>query len=213
MASVIRRRVLQALADYLTALAPEVDPADVVVGVPGTTRAECFPNIVIKTDGPYTFEPLDDDELWTTTTTQWVQVGEMVGSVEVTIGATDQNQREELEDRVLNDFFEQTSSDGSPRRGVLVIQLDGFNIGERAALGVVPVAYILRDDVWRDEMVFDRKRYSSLMLDVEIPALCTREVPDIEVLVLAITDDLDSTDPDLDYQVAVDEDGVVTPYP
>lgn len=215
MASVIKRRVLEVLAEYLRPLvAPEIPSAHVIVEDAGTEREACWPNLVVRQLGSFEFEPFEDDELWVTADTQAVQVGDMRGQIEVVLGATAQAQREELEERILNAFLSSHDSAGHPRRGVVVQQLDSFKVGQYAGLAAVPVGYVLGTEAWQEEMVFDRKRFASLVLDVDVPAIVVRDgVYDIQTLVVAITDDLTSDTPTPDYQVAVEEDGDLTPYP
>jgi len=213
--SVIKRRMLEALGEYLTSIvAPEIAAGDVIIGAPGTERAICFPHIAIRAQGPFVFMPFEDDELWTTTTTQAVSVGTLAGKVEIVLGFTDQVQREVMEDRILHEFYKQAALDGSPRRGVLVVQMGDFEVNAVANLATVPVAYVLGEETWVEEMVFERKRYSNLVLDVDLPAVVIRSpVYDIDALVSAITGDLTSVDPTLDDQVSIDEDGDVAIYP
>jgi hypothetical protein len=212
---VIKRRVLEALAEYLRPLVlPEVANTDVIVSDAGAEEHACWPHVVVRQSGVFEFEAFEEDTLWTTSTSQAVQVGDLTGQVEVVIGATNQVQREELEDRILEAFLGFQGTDGLSRPGVIVVQLDGFKVGGKAALQGVPVAYVLQTETWNEEMVFDRKRFSSLTVAVDLPALVIREgVHDIDTLVLAITDDLVSEEPTPDELIAVDEDGNVTPYP
>ncbi len=55
-----------------------------------------------------------------------------------------------------------------------------------------PVAgFTLSDGDWIEEKVFDRKRFSSLYVDIEVPVLVMRDVVgDINQLVISITQDM-----------------------
>lgn len=211
----IKRRVLEALVEVLKPLLlPEVPGDDIIIGDPGADRQACWPHVQVRQVGPFTFESFEEDPLWTTTDQLAIQVGDLTGQIEIKLGATNAGQRDDLEDRVLNAFLEAHNQEGNGRPGVLVVQLDSFTIAGKAALASVPVAYVLQTETWQEELVFEKKRYSSLVVDVDMPAIVIREgIPDIDTLVLAITDDLTSADPALTDQLSVSEDGDVTQYP
>lgn len=221
MASVISRRVLEKLAEYLrTIVAPAIPAADVIVQDAGADAPACFPHLVIRRSGPFEFMPFEEDELWTTEAvdanpnTRTVQVGDISGEIEVMLGATNQVAREKLEDKILNAFLSATNQDEFVRPGVLVQHLDNFLIGDVVQIHTVPIGYVLKTELWNEEMVFEKKRFSSLMLEVDMPALVTRAAQyTIEELVICITSDLTSTTPSLsDTQVAVTEDGDLAAY-
>lgn len=215
MASIIKRRVLEQLGAILGPLvAPEVLSGDVLLGDQDPTVKACFPRLLIRWAGPLTFMPFEDDEVWSTTTTQAVEVGDFQGQIQIELGTVSTVLRETLEDRLLNAFLAGQSPDGFSRPGVLVAQLDQFLVGGTANLATVPVAYVLQQEAWQEELVFDLKRFSSLYIDVDMPALVVRTgVPTIESLVLAITNDLASNTPTTDApQVSVDENGLLIPY-
>lgn len=203
--SVIKRRVLEALGEYLTAIvAPDIKSGDVVIEDAGTERPACFPHLVVRQSGSWEFEPSDDDERWSTQDTHTVEVGDLTGQIELVLGATNQAQREDIEDRILEELWRQTDANGNPRRGVLVVQLDGFTVGSALNLAPVPVAYVLGKETWDEEQVFERKRFSSLVLDVDMPALVTRTgTYDMTTLVLSLTNDLSSSVPTDEVQVLV----------
>ncbi len=95
---------------------------------------------------------------------------------------------------------------------MLVVQLDAFTVGGSVNLAVVPVAYVLGDETWTEESVFERKRFSSMTLDVDVPVLVTRTgISDIDTLVAALTHDLASDTPD--EQVSITDTGTLEPYP
>lgn len=222
MASVIKRRVIESLAEWLVALvAPDIPAGDVIIQDAGADAHACFPNLVVRHIGAYEFQAFEEDEIWTTDdtdpdnpNTRAVQVGDLSGQIEIILGATNEPFRERMEDRILHALLKETSQEGFGRPGVLVLQLDNFTVGGIANMADVPVGYVLQTETWQEEMVFEKKRYSTLTLDIDMPALVVRQgMYDIDELVLAITDDLTSTDPALsDIQVAVSEDGDLTEY-
>ncbi len=222
MASVIKRRVIEQLAAWLTDIVdPEIPAADVVIGEPGADEHACFPHLVVRHQGTYEFQAFEEDEMWATDGTHLtqpnvraVQVGDLSGQIEIRLGTTNQPLREKLEDRILHAFLASQNYQGFGRPGVHVEQLDAFVVNERLNLAQVPVGYAVTTEAWIEEMVFEKKRFSSLMLDVDMPAIVIRtDVYDIDTLVLAITDDLTSEDPALsDVQLSVSEDGEITPY-
>lgn len=214
MASVVRERVLEILAEYLrTILAGDIPAEDVIVEDAGAERPACFPSLVVRQSGTFSFQAWDDDEVWTTATTQTVQVGDLSGKIEMVLGATTRKSRAAIEDKVLAAFYGNVDDTAAHRGGVLVLQMDQFTVGGVANLAQIPIAYVLGDDTWNEEMVFERKRFSSMVVEVDLPCLVTRTpVYDLDTLALAITKDLTSTDPVVDETVAIDEDGDVLPF-
>lgn len=195
MASVIKRRVMEALAELLQPiLAPDIPTGDVFAEDAGTERPACFPSLVIRSTGTWEFWPFEEDEAWHTTDSQTVSVGDLVGSLQLQLGTTTQGARDVLEDRILNAFMAATSQEGYRRGGTIVVQLDNFTVNGVVNVAVVPVAYALTDDMWNEEMVFQRQRFSNLMVRVDLPVLVTQTGRyDIDTLVLAFTNDLTST--------------------
>lgn len=214
MASVIRQRALELLAEYLrTIVAGDIPAEDVIVEDAGAERPACFPHLVVRQSGTFEYTPWDDDEVWSTATTQTVQVGDLSGKVEMILGATTRQVRAKLEDKILQAFYGSTDDTAAHRGGVLILQMDQFTVGGVANLAPLPVGYVLGTDTWDEEMVFERKRFSSMVVEVDLPCLITRTpVYDINTLALAITKDLESTDPVVDETVAVDEDGDVLQF-
>lgn len=209
MASVIRQRALEILANHLrTVVAGEIPSDDVIVDDAGTERPACFPHLVVRQSGTFDFIAMDEDQVWSTATSQTVQVGDLSGKIEIILGATTRLIRARIEDKILASFFGSTDDTAPHRPGVLVLQMDQFTVGGVANLANLPIGYVLGSDTWDEEMVFERKRFSSMIVEVDLPCLVTRTpVHDIDTLALAITADLVSTDPVVDETVAIDEDG------
>lgn len=209
MASVIRQRALELLAEYLrTIVAGDIPAEDVIVEDAGAERPVCFPHLVVRQSGTFEYMPWDEDQVWSTATTETVQVGDLSGKVEIILGATTQQVRAKIEDKILGAFFGSVDDTAPHRSGVLVLQMDQFLVGGVANLANLPVGYVLGTDTWDEEMVFERKRFSSMVVEVDLPCLVTRTpVYDINTLALAITKDLESINPVVDETVAIDEDG------
>lgn len=216
MTSTVKRQALQQLVDYLRPIVGTSGPLGSVgipddafyVGDQGTTGNVCFPNLVARAAGSeWTFVAFNDDEMWSTDTTQTVQVGDLSGTIELVLGATNPDQREVIEDAILSTFYRQTDQNGFYRTGVLVVQLDPFLVDRQLNLLPVPIGYCLQQESWDEEMVFERKRYSHLTLAVDLPALVTRSnVYDIDTLILALSNDLAATLP-TDEIIVLDDGG------
>jgi hypothetical protein len=200
-------KALEVLADHLRSV---VDPEihDVQVLDAGPDKEACWPSLVVRTTGMWEFEPFDEDDIDSTATTHTVQVGDFSGRVELLLSAKSKGARATLGDRITAAFF---AVSGKP--GVLVLQLTDLEVSGITLPGPVPVAFRLGEDMWQEEMVFDRIRQHVLELDVEIPALVTRtDVYDINHLVTAFTEDLTSADPTYE-QVEITDTGALEDYP
>lgn len=209
MSQVLRQRAIEALGEAVRPfLEPDVHEVLTVEADPDARP--CYPNLLVRAVGRFTFEAFEDEQVAATARTQTVHVGDMSGVVELVLGATSAPERERLGSRVLDAFLQDEL-----RRGVLVVRLRGLEVSGYPLAAEVPVAFCLSDDGWRDELVFDRKRYQTLTVSVDFPVLVTRSnVPDISELVLALTGDVTSEDTPTDYvQVGVEADGDLTPHP
>jgi hypothetical protein len=205
--SVVRQAALEALAADVAQVL-DGDVHEVLVGEQDPEKQPCFPNVVVRAVGAFTFEPFDDDEIETAGNHLVDHVGDFTGKVEIRIGARTPAEREAFGERVLHRFLSQQG-----RRGVLVLQLPGLEINGYTLATDVPVAFCLDQDGWNDEMVFDKKRYQYLELAVDLPALVNRfPVYDINQLVTAFTEDLTSEDPTTE-QVEVTDTGALEGYP
>jgi hypothetical protein len=208
--SVVRDAALQALRQVVvTAAAGLVDPQHVFAEDAEPDVRACYPNVAIDTQGSFTFDPFDADEVDASApTTVTVHVGDFVGQVRIRVGSESKTERRKIGEAILQVFLNTPG-----KSGVLVVQLTGLVVGGVTLAAQVPVAFRLGDTMWDEEMVFDRKRFQNLVLDVELPALVTwTDTYDINSMVLAFTEDLTSATPDT-VQVAVTADGDLEAYP
>lgn len=205
--SLVKHKALETLADQLrTLLDGEVHQVEAQDAE--ATKEACWPNVVVRATGVWEFIPFDEDEIDTTSTTQTVQVGDLSGRVEILLSAKTKKERARLGDRILGGFF---AVSGKP--GVMVLQMTELEVSGLTLPGPVPVAFVLGDDTWQEEMVFDRIRQHVLEVDVDLPALVTRAgVYDINQLVSAFTEDLTSDDPTVE-QVEITDTGTLEDYP
>lgn len=154
-----------------------------------------------------------------------VNVGRHEGRVTLRLSTSDRDERDELEQEILELWL------GQPGRpGILVTPVVGV-----PRFGLFTCAWELEDGDWRDEMVFTRARQSELNLTAQIPALAsqltTPSVADalqgdtptlepvftIDSLRLALTEDFDATfdetvttGPTVEV-VQINQDGTLTP--
>jgi hypothetical protein len=130
------------------------------------------------------------------------QVGAFTGIVRLQLTALSAPAREDLEDAVVNYLL---SWEGHP--GVRVITLPDLEVGGVATLYEAPCAFTLDDAEWRDEQVYEQKRFTWIDLDLATPALIARDdVPQLQQIIFAFETDLAQTE-----TVQVDEDGGLTP--
>jgi hypothetical protein len=155
----------------------------------------------------FTFDPFQEDEVSSPTSDKaLVDVGVFKGRVEMRLMVRNEGEQEEYEDALIDLFL---SQEGRP--GVLVAQTEPLLLRGVPTLHEAPVAFVLSDAEWNEEMVFDKQRFTYLDLDVVYPALVLREERyDITSLRLAFTEDLTSEDPTTE-DVTVTEDGGVEP--
>lgn len=210
--SIIKAKAIEALRDYFIAVFG-ADLPDIFAHEQDPDRLACPVTLVIHAIGTFTFQPFDADELQTSEADSvQVHVGDFSGKVQLTLGSRSVPERTALGGRILNEFLK---TPGKP--GVLVVQLTGFDVGGVTFANNLPVGFVLGDDAWEEEMVFERKRYENIEVDVDFPALVTWEdTYDINQLVAAFTEDLtsDADDPDLETeQIQVTDTGDLEAYP
>jgi hypothetical protein len=170
-----------------------------------------FPCVTL-TPRNFSFEPWQENEVAVDTTVagndQLMEVGNLIGKVEVSISTRAPAERETYEDMVLNAFMQRV---GAP--GTLVVTCSNVTVAGVATGYDAPITFCLDSADWQDEMVFDKKRGSFMDLEVVIPVLVLRTaVYDIDTLTIALTHDLTSDDPVVVGEIAVDEDGITSIY-
>jgi len=205
--SLIRYKALASLGDHFkSVLGPDIHQVQVLAADPETVA--CYPNLTILPVGNFEFEPFDVDEISSTSDTVTLQIGDFRGRVEIRLAAKSTAEREKLEERIIYEFIKDFY-----RRGVLVVEVGGFTIGGKIFIGTVPCSFTLEADSWSEEFAFDKKRFAFMDVECTLPALITvRNVYDIDQLVLALTEDLESANPAYD-QVEVLDTGSLDSYP
>jgi hypothetical protein len=152
----------------------------------------------------FSFTPFEDEEIdLGSPTMQLVNLGDFEGQVELRIYELSQFKRGELEEAVLGYMMSTEGGSGS-----FFCRTAPLTLGLRDTLYSAPIIACLDDEDWREEMAFDKKRFSFLTLSVNYPALVVQDAPDILELYLAIARDLNATTPD--ETVLVDENGNYT---
>lgn len=112
-----------------------------------------------------------------------VEVGHHEGPVLLRLASDNEDERDELEDEILEVWLGQAL-----RPGILVTP-----VTKVTRLGDFQCVWELEDGQWVAEKVLARPRASVLTLTAEIPALATRyNTPTIESLRIALTHDFDA---------------------
>lgn len=204
MGSSIKMAACTALQAALQAALPGVT---VTVPQAAFNKDVVYPSIAIV-PGQFNYDSnFQEHEQDTTVTGQLlVSVGDFEGTVELRLAAQNQFQRQELEEQVLQVFL---ATEGAP--GMLITQTPAVKVGGVQYLYQAIAAFEWDQRAWREEMVFNDERYSYLTLNAAFPALASRQAYTIETLVLAIGHDLE--DETVDYEVQINSDGSMTPYP
>jgi len=120
---------------------------------------------------------------------QMTQLGRFEGRVQIRLGAASDPERESLEDAVLGVFLAPEDSPG-------VVKLTTAAVDVGAQLSVMPAkcVYELTDDDWRDERVFEKKRFVFVNLRLTYPALVMRSgVYTLQHLYVRLSQDLGNT--------------------
>ncbi len=156
------------------------------------------------------FDPWQENELAVDTgglDNHLLECGDLSGTVELQITAASAAEREDLEELVINAMFQRELAPGTLIVTCPNVVVAGVTTGYDA-----PITFSLVDAQWQEEFVFDQKRMSFLVLNVELPILVLRTAYDIENLTIALTADLESDTPVTVDEVVADEDGLISPY-
>jgi len=179
--AIIRIEALRKLRDLIVCEIPELE-GRVCVGQAPPTKQLKFPHMNIEPRA-WTYHPDQEAEVFIPgPSTLVVNVGRHECELEILIGETSNYKRAEYEQRILDVFL---STELRP--GVLLAQ-----VTDCADLGDWTAAFMLEEDQWRDEKVFDKQFYSMITCTASIPALVTRRgIYSINQLILGldITDD------------------------
>lgn len=211
--SVVRTAALQALGD---ALLPETDLEMVhILGGEPSGDLGGVPCLVIQPigmgNGSWQFEAFDEDEVGGAPfgNQQLFQVGEYTGDIEMVITANSAAQREEIEEQILHFFL---SREGSP--GTQVVTTKPVTVGKHLTLHEANATFSLDKAEWNEIEAFNKRRKARIVANATVPAIILRNnVYTLDVLVLAITNDLTGASDASSEQVQIHEDGSITPYP
>lgn len=208
----IKYTAAKALSDHLAAAIPALAEAGAVAPIhEEADEVARFPGLVVI-PGRMVFEPRTEDEVSEPSASETiVEIGHFAGAFELRVYAKHATEREKYEDLVIKEFGQR---EGCP--GTLVRTISNIQVNEVVSTLSTQVRYRLDDETWDEEKVFSSKRYAFLSVLVELPCYVRRSgVYTIEQYVSAFTQDLTTDDPNLIpvEQIAVDENGNVTPYP
>lgn len=146
-----------------------------------------------------------------------LEVGTLSGSVQLWCEATFPAVREQLEDAVINAF---NREDFAPGR--LQVSLTDIEVCGVATEATWPVAFLLEEANWREELAVSERRRSFLDVQVDLPVFVLRkEAHKVRQMVVALSQDLSievTTPTDLANvadleQVLVNDDGSLSAYP
>jgi hypothetical protein len=112
-----------------------------------------------------------------------VEVGHNEGSVQLYVASDDIDERENLEQAILDIFYGQELSPG-----VLMTHVDWLS-----HLGPFSCAWELESSQWQDEMVFDRARRAFIELFSTLPCLgVRRDAWPMDTIRVALTEDFET---------------------
>lgn len=204
----LKRIASQTFAAWLEGKVPEL-AGHIHTVAEGPTEDAAFPCASLISN-ILTFEPFPTGEV------VWFQappepddgkavmnVGEFTGSYELRIYAKSVSEREALEDKVLHALMAEPM-----RPGVVALQTPTLTVNSLVTLYSAPVAFMLDKAQWNEEFAFENRRFSFIDLDVEFPALVLRDAYTITQLVIAINENLESDEPDEQFQI--NDDGTTT---
>lgn len=197
-----------ALAAHLTSLGETALAANCKAIEADWEEQTSFPSLRVMIDD-LRFTPASvDQELDDATAGELVvAVGDLHGSAEVRLGYASRAQRDQLEAQVLDAFLQDEDA-----RAQVTVQLSSVVLPGGPTTFEPAVTFQLTEDGWVEEKVFDKRRYSSLYLEVVLPVLVRRSVVgEMDTLILAFTQDLDTDAADVaTTKVSVADDGTLT---
>lgn len=198
----IRRAAAEALVAFM-ASRPEFQGVHLFAASQDYEQDMLYPSIVVLSKR-MEFTPWQEDEVDESVPGKvLVRVGDVEGDVEIQCAALSATEREDLEGKVTQLFLERELSPG-----VIALQTNPLNLGGVQWRHRPVVSYVLGDEDWREEFVFDSERYTFMTVDASLPMYSPRDAKLINQLVLAINYDLGSDVPDEQRQV--NEDGSTT---
>lgn len=184
--SIIKFQACQALADYLSSFLPGVP---VQVGMADYDTPASYPSVVVK-PLKYNFRHFQDEEANDTIDSKLlINVGEFEGQVQILVNSTKESERDNISDTIYQAFFQQELASG-----VVLLSLPTISIGGVDWLSPSNVAFMLTDETWQDERVFDSIRSCNITVDSQLPALVSRNSYTIDQLILSLNNDLSSNE-------------------
>lgn len=208
MGNVSMKRVCaDAIANYLSANISGLAGKVSAVAAGPETFAECLALKVLPER--FVFEPAQQDEVYEADPDDGkivLDVGSYTGLFTLQLFTVNPAERELYEQKIL-DLFQATEW----ASGTLFITTPNLLINGYASLYQAEIKVRLDSEEWNDELAFEAKRYSFLEIDIDFPALTTRDISNLtslQIVLAGVDDDIVSIDDtDLDYRVEVQEDG------
>lgn len=180
--AVVRLEAFRALrAAVVDALAgTPLDEKHVFLGQQTYNQKACYPALVIE-PVRLRYQPEQEQERFEPDATHLVtSVGTYVATVQLKLGAAQEFQRWDLQERVSRVFLE---TEG--HAGILLT-----TVVSAPEYGRFLSAWSLEEDEWQDERVFDNQFWSTMTIEGQIPALVTRAgISKIETLAVGMTSD------------------------
>lgn len=211
--SVVRLCALDALAEYLVSVVPEL-VGKVCVGVPPNTHQQTYPSLTINAVR-WAFEPEEIEELDEETTPGYLvrKVGTHAAIIQIRVLAATPGERDTLSSQIVDAFLAFEDEDGWAHPGTILTRITDC--------GLVPwtACFDLDRDQWVNLRAFESLYEGLIEVDGAIPALVTKAgVYTIETLQLGVTDDFtttfsaDTMIPPAVEVVEINEDGTLSPY-
>lgn len=188
MASInIKRVTLDAIANYIAANVTGLAGKVSAVAAGSETVAPCLAVKLIAE--PFTFEPMDYDEVYWNEVTDdkklITNVGAFTGLVSLNLYAVSPAERELYEQRILDLFLRTPWAHGTIFVTTPTLTVDGY-----PSLYTTELKARLEKAEWSDEFSFDSKNYSFMDIYVEYPALALdADAPTIDSLQLWLSED------------------------
>ena len=210
--AVIRLCALEALAEYLVELIPELEDR-ICIGVPPNSHEQTTPSLTIN-PMRWGFEPGEIEELDLDTPGVSVRrVGHHEATIQIRVLAATPGERDELTQQVVDAFLGFEDEDGWPHPGTILARV--------SECGLVPwtACFDLERDEWVNLRAFENQYEGLVEAGARIPALGTKEgVYTIDTLHLGITSDFTTTFsaatmiPPTVEVVTINEDGTIEPF-
>lgn len=180
----IKRIVANALVDYFSTNIPALTgKVSAVIAGPEQVLA-CLALKVLPND--MTFEPAQEDEVYETVTDDnnfIADVGSFIGQYTLELYTNSPAERELVEQAILDLFMATLWA-----AGTLYITTPTLTVGSYVSLYSAEIKVRLTNEAWMDEMAFEAKRYVYLTVDVDMPALISRQAHNLDLQSMISTD-------------------------